>query len=62
MHVSRMYCLKVYLLVKNIAIQICLQTMLIKLLKQSNTSKTNSTDLNKNQLQFNYQLTQSKET
>ena len=57
-----MYCLKVYLLVKNIAIQICLQTMLIKLLKQSNTSKTNSTDLNKNQLQFNYQLTQSKET
>ena len=62
MHVSTMYCLKVYLPVKNIAIQIYLQTMLIKLLKQSNTSKTNSTALNKNQVQFNYQLTQSKET
>ena len=62
MHVSRMYCLKVYLPVKNIAIQIYLQTMLIKLLKQSNTSKTNSTDLNKNQLQFNYQLTQSEDS
>ena len=60
MHVSTMYCLKVYLPVKNIAIQIYLQTMLIKLL--SNTSKTNSTALNKNQVQFNYQLTQSKET